>query len=326
MTDLRKTEPVHTDQDAIRKLAESIAGDDRTRYLLVYQALANQVDILSASSAEDCIARAREVLARVGAPYRPRTRDAMPTSQRLEGLYEDPVYLANSLALTRDEDHPGIIGGEETDDYPDCVAVGNDNGWCCTGTVIAPTLVVTAGHCLTRGCSQRVFTGVDVHFPDHGEVVQVDHSVAHPAYKPPDPLQDIAVLVLAEPVAVEPRAVATAEQIGQATFVRLAGYGNTDVHSIAGFGRRRMVDVPMAGKLAAYGADFASEFVAGRPFLDRDSCNGDSGGPAYVKVGDQWLLAGATSRATKSSVRPCGDGGIYTRVDAYQDWIMSLAT
>ena len=45
-----------------------------------------------------------------------------------------------------------------------------------------------------------------------------------------------------------------------------------------------MVDVPLASNDPKYGADAETEFVAGAPFLDRDSCNGDSGGPAYVRV------------------------------------------
>ena len=66
------------------------------------------------------------------------------------------------------------------------------------------------------------------------------------------------------------------------------------------------------------------EFVAGQPFLDRDSCSGDSGGPAYVAADGDWLLAGATSRATSSSVRPCGDGGIYERMHAFASWLQSI--
>jgi secreted trypsin-like serine protease len=106
--------------------------------------------------------------------------------------------------------------------------------------------------------------------------------------------------------------------------VRLAGYGNTDVFSSGGYGIRRMVDVPLASDDPKYGADVTTEFVAGAPFLDRDSCNGDSGGPAYVHAQGGWYLVGATSRATASTVRPCGDGGIYTRVRAFDDWIRSI--
>jgi secreted trypsin-like serine protease len=148
--------------------------------------------------------------------------------------------------------------------------------------------------------------------------------VAHPNYREPDPTHDLAVLILAEDVDVPIRRIAGAATLQAAFSVRLAGFGNTDVFSSSGYGRRRMVDVPIASNDPAFGADVDTEFVAGAPFLDRDSCNGDSGGPAYVQVGNEWQLAGATSRATASSFRPCGDGGIYTRVGSYEDWITSV--
>ena len=72
----------------------------------------------------------------------------------------------------------------------------------------------------------------------------------------------------------------------------------------------------------AAGAD-QNEIVAGGNGVD--SCNGDSGGPAYVEVDGEVQLAGATSRATKNFTQPCGDGGIYTRVDRYVDWIRQVA-
>jgi secreted trypsin-like serine protease len=63
--------------------------------------------------------------------------------------------------------------------------------------------------------------------------------------------------------------------------------------------------------------------VAGKPLLERDSCRGDSGGPAYVETNNGWFVAGATSRATKNSSRTCGDGGIYARLHVFEDWIKS---
>jgi endonuclease G len=65
--------------------------------------------------------------------------------------------------------------------------------------------------------------------------------------------------------------------------------------------------------------------VAGKPLLAKDSCTGDSGGPFYIAAGKGWLLAGATSRSTDSAVLPCGDGGIYMRLDRYREWIEDSA-
>jgi secreted trypsin-like serine protease len=69
------------------------------------------------------------------------------------------------------------------------------------------------------------------------------------------------------------------------------------------------------------------EIVAGAPSLDKDTCNGDSGGPLYVQSSDGSLyLAGTTSRPTGTpGLRPCGNGGIYVRTDgAVVNWIQSL--
>ncbi|WP_367127961.1 trypsin-like serine protease [Saccharothrix sp. HUAS TT1] len=304
--------------EAVADLARAVAGADEHRFALVYHALANQVDGFVHGDGADAYRLARSLLRRGVSPL---TRSAVGAEPPAAGIHQDPVYLANMREVVADRAR--IIGGVPTADFPECVAIGSRNGWCCSGTLVSPNVVVTAAHCVDGGCAARVFVGEDVDFPDDGEVVRVETALAHPDYRPPRPTGDLAVLVLARPVPTPPRPIATAEQVAAASFVRLAGYGNTDVHSSGGYGRRRMVDVPIASNDPEYGADPATEFVAGAPFLDRDSCNGDSGGPAYVQVDGQWLLAGATSRATASSLRPCGDGGIYTRVSAYEQWVWS---
>ena len=58
-----------------------------------------------------------------------------------------------------------VIGGTHVPkkDFLDCVAVGNDTEWGCTGTLIAPDVVVSAGHC--SNYATRVFFGSDVSKP-----------------------------------------------------------------------------------------------------------------------------------------------------------------
>ncbi|MFD7655710.1 S1 family peptidase [Actinosynnema sp. NPDC059797] len=302
-----------SDADPLRwpaaELARAVAGDDDTLFALAFHSLLNQAAGLA--DTDDPVGRARASTAR------PADRGApLPVPD----LYTDPAYLANLREVLADGDR--IVGGKPTSDFPDCVAVGSATGWCCSGTLVAPGAVVTAAHCARGGCGQRVFAGEDVRAP--GRVVAVREAVVHPSYGTSGPHGDIAVLLLAEPLDTAPRAIAPVDALGGASSVRLVGYGNTDSQGRTGYGRRRVVDVPLAGDLPGYGADPGTEFVAGAPGLDRDSCNGDSGGPAYVRVGEEWLLAGATSRATDDAVRPCGDGGIYTLVGAYAEWIGSV--
>lgn len=323
-------DPLYDYTEAAERLARLIAGDDDQRFVLVFHSLINLMDGFMARPGEEGADHARSLLVQSAEPHVASSRSGrraavgtsgpIPTAPADFSIYSDPVFLENARKLV--EDRRRIVGGLETADFPDCVAIGAPNAWCCTGTLVAPNVVVTAGHCKAGGCSARVFVGTDVE--GDGQVVEVERAEAHPDYKPPNNTNDIAVLVLAEDLAVEPREIADQATVDAASTTRLAGFGNTDVFSSGGYGRRRMVDVPIASDDPKFGADPDSEFVAGAPFLDRDSCNGDSGGPAYVESDDGWFLAGATSRATASAFRPCGDGGIYTRVHSFADWVRSV--
>ena len=208
------------------------------------------------------------------------------------------------------------------------MAVGSDSHWGCTGTLITPTVVLTAGHCAS--VATRVYVGGDVTRP--GLVVNVKKRVRHPKYHV-GKHNDLLVLILATPVqGVDPRPLARKTVIDKAGDGRAVGFGATDASGTFGYGVKRLVDVPIAsnecrGKSGghddhtAYGCDVGLEVVAGRPLLAQDSCNGDSGGPFYILDGHTWRLAGVTSRATDSAVHNCGDGGIYVRVDRYRAWI-----
>lgn len=260
---------------------------------------------------------------------------AAESVQRSFHLYKDKRYLKNARELAkRTLGGTRILGGRpvKANEFLDCVAVGSDARWGCTGTLIGPNVVLTAGHC--ADFATRVFFGHDVTKP--GKTVAVKKRVRHPKYKR-GKQNDLMVLLLAESVAqVDPCELAPKTLIDKATDGRAVGFGKTDPMGLFGYGIKRAVDVPVAspscsGKVdghddhSAYGCDAGLEMVAGRPLLERDSCKGDSGGPFYIpdKKG-RWLLAGATSRATNSGMNTCGDGGIYVRVDRYRSWIASI--
>jgi secreted trypsin-like serine protease len=249
-------------------------------------------------------------------------------------IYEDARFLENARALAlRTAKKLRIMGGTKvaSTSFPDCVAVGDDTDWSCTGTLIAPDVVVSAGHC--AGVATRVFFGNDV--TKKGSVVRVERAVRHPAYNK-SKNNDLLLLILEKRVKVRVRRLAKSALIDKSTDGRAVGFGNVDATGSFGYGTKRQVDVPIAssdclGKVSgrtdamAYGCDRDLELVAGKPLLGRDSCNGDSGGPFYVSSGKTWLLAGATSRATKSAMSNCGDGGIYVRLDRYREWIEDTA-
>ena len=225
-----------------------------------------------------------------------------------------------------------IWGGEPVlpDTYPDTVALLG-NGGLCTGTVIASNMVLTAAHCFCDGVTERVILGDTINTPASSRAI----SGAAAMITCNESLRDgdIAVLRVATMLNVRPRALANDALITRAISARAVGYGRSGNLSKEPTGIKRRVDVPIAsdaciGKVNTtngpvddsvyYGCSPGHEIVAGAPSLEKDSCNGDSGGPLFVASEDGNLyLAGTTSRSTgPPGVRPCGDGGIYVRTGA----------
>lgn len=217
-----------------------------------------------------------------------------------------------------------IVGGRLTQAFPDCCAVGDTAGWFCTGTLIAPNLVVTAKHCAQAQISRVFLHGFDTSDLESGEVAAVERRILHPA-------ADVMLLTLGRDAQTTPRRVATTAEVDALTpmVVTLCGFGTVDFEGEIGYGIKRRVETPITSLLCG-GAEDAQEFgcqqgmemVAGHRGLNRDSCHGDSGGPLYIQGGDgEYLLLGVTSRGAGGGTRPCGDGGIYTRLDMFSEWI-----
>jgi hypothetical protein len=234
--------------------------------------------------------------------------------------YVEPV--TDGEIIFEDGGNFEIIGGLMTSKFPDCCAVGNDKSYYCTGTLIAPTLVITAKHC--KG-SSRIFFGKDINHPEAGETINIRQNIPHP-----DPSVDIRVLVLERAAQAIPRHVAQGAEIGNPHTAIVAGYGTTNLAGTQGYGIKRYARVPIMSLDSAlpadqqqYGSHANMELVAGHLGLHRDTCRGDSGGPLYIADpnGNGYFLLGATSRGTKNAEHVCGDGGIYVRVDTFLDWI-----
>jgi Trypsin len=240
-----------------------------------------------------------------------------------EGTYD----LSKVVPPTRTREPDSIVGGMPTTNFPDCCAVGNQSGYFCTGTLIAPNVVVTAGHCTE--VTKVFLKGSDVSQPADGETIEVDRQYEHE-------FADLRVLVLAGASTVQPRHVAQGLEAQAGTAV-LAGFGTVDFNGRRGYGIKREVEVEItsidcgSAELAEeYDCRQGEEIVAGHRGLNRDSCRGDSGGPLYISNDEgRFYLLGATSRGVvtpqgEGPRRLCGDGGIYVRVDRYLDWIREV--
>lgn len=216
-------------------------------------------------------------------------------------------------------------------EFLDCVVVGSDTQWACSGTLVAPNVVITLAYCAE--VTKRVFFGHSVHSP--GKIVKVKETLRHPKYAD-QAKYDLLVLLLRQPVdAIAPRGIAPGDLIDRATDARFVGFGSQHEGTL-GFGVKRFVDMPIispacGGKIGGqseskvYGCKRGMELVAGDPVRKRDSGRGDGGAPLYIQdARGEWLVAGATSRALDTATQLSGEGGIYTRVDRYREWIGTI--
>jgi len=221
---------------------------------------------------------------------------------------------------------PPVLGGRTVDagEWPDVALIwfGEDPG--CTGTLVAPDLVLTAGHC-ARGATHISLDHTSIRDAKRRRIVETH---THERW---GRTLDLAAFRLAEPVeGVRPRRLSRRELADDST-VTIVGWGATDRQA------RDESRLLREGDATVWDHDCSErgwgcnrreaggkELVAGAD--DIDSCDGDSGGPLYVGRGDRALLVGITSRGVNGMGPPCGDGGIYVRADAAADWLESLPT
>lgn len=198
------------------------------------------------------------------------------------------------------------------------VAVMPEGATPCTGVIIAPHFILSAGHCAKYFAEGNIYFGL-VAKKDKAVVYKVKNVTPHPRYcdscffadTEPADFKDYAIVEFAEelPAGFAPVKFATHNQIKKGTIMHLAGYGLDENRKVDFVMKKTQVPVIAVG-------DF--EFMTDE--TKSGSCQGDSGGPAFIMVDGKIYLAGITSRGDAL----CRGHGLYGIASVEAEWLKSV--
>jgi secreted trypsin-like serine protease len=243
---------------------------------------------------------------------------------------------------------PRIVGGGKANaaGWQFAVALEQRRHLICTGSLIAPTRVLTAAHCVKSGKRKRlsVFAGTTSISPTRRRArIKVRAVTIDPTYNGRKVERDFAVLTLASAPAAQPIALPTRAEGKTATrpgrVVRTGGWGT---RSAWGFNvarrlkatKERVFPARICDRLFGKERGFQQDTmicalgkrirrIHSRLPFHSTSCSGDSGGPIVSNTPGGPRLVGLVS----AGPFPCGLGGpsLYARAASRLGFIRGAA-
>lgn len=230
-----------------------------------------------------------------------------------------------------------ITDGElDGDGHPHVVLilmeVGGEPAFRCSGTLIAPTYVLTAGHC-TNNFPDEPFTGMRIFLDSDvdggrgttnnypyggGNTVEAVRWAAHPLYETaPFFVHDVGMIELAQPVDLPTYGtlpavdsldkLATKRGLQDQTFTAV-GYGLQQINPVfIQSARVRMVAHPKLNMINAPGFTGDFSLLLSNNHSTGGTCFGDSGGANFL--GDSNVVAAVTSFGINGNC--AGTGGVF---------------
>ena|SRR5215216_2158817 len=238
--------------------------------------------------------------------------------------------------------HSSIVGGAPADaaQWPYAVAIFRKGHFHCGGSVIGPTKVLTAAHCIdgfNLGNFQVIVGRPNLRDIAAGQAIPIASGTVHSDFEQ-TALHDIGVVNLAQATTAPPIAVATPAQNAATTFpgarLRVAGYGATKPFGLhlSPFLKTTTERVRTERRcLRAYTRDlFASESMIcalgpkrrrpGRFKIHTSACSGDSGGPLVADTASGPIQVGTVSYGGALCGLPAAPT-VYSRVSSSVDFI-----
>jgi secreted trypsin-like serine protease len=239
-----------------------------------------------------------------------------------------------------------VIGGRSASiaEFPSLSFIEADEGrlsFSCTGTVVAPRVILTAAHCVedvesgnfTDPRAYAVATGIaNLHGVTRSNVFRVAETHVFPGFDPGRVHGDAALLILSSPTTAPPLAMAgpaDASLYAADTPVSIAGWGLTKAQNRNGPATLRTATMAVQQpsscnrRTRSYYKEYspALQLCLLEPPSDRSgSCFGDSGGPAIGHRADGTPVELGVISVVGPLCSPQAPN-VLTRVDLVSTWV-----
>lgn len=203
----------------------------------------------------------------------------------------------------------------------------------CSGSLIAPDIVLTAAHCVLDRGLYYVQVGSDT-MNAKGELIEVSAVWKHPRYSDRKFVNDIGLLKLSQPSTVTPMPFALAKHqkmVDKVKTYRILGWGINQNDEDPTYLRTAVITNQNKVASSRYKGLFNSKtMIAAGKYIASErvyagGCSGDSGGPIMATVFGKRMVVGVTSYGAVD----CNWGlpTVFTKVSYYErDLSRGLAT